>query len=91
MLYPGNKFLRVDTNEGIPAHRCMLTLSSPAATRSLSIGLGGDTTGLDEPKNERTEEQEANNTWYDLQGRPIGGKPSVKGIYIYKGKKLVVK
>ena len=27
--------------------------------------------------------------WYDLQGRKLEGKPSEKGVYIYKGKKVV--
>jgi hypothetical protein len=26
-------------------------------------------------------------SWYDLQGRRLSGKPTRKGIYIYKGKK----
>jgi hypothetical protein len=31
--------------------------------------------------------------WYDLQGRRVanGQKPKAKGIYIYKGKKQVIK
>ncbi|MBO4214745.1 MAG: C10 family peptidase [Bacteroidaceae bacterium] len=28
--------------------------------------------------------------WYDLQGRKLEGKPSERGVYIYKGKKIVV-
>ena len=28
--------------------------------------------------------------WYDLCGRKISGKPTDKGIYIYKGKKLIM-
>ena len=28
--------------------------------------------------------------WYDLCGRKISGKPTAKGIYIYKGKKLIM-
>ena len=29
--------------------------------------------------------------WYDLSGRKLDGKPTKKGVYIYKGKKTVVK
>jgi hypothetical protein len=29
--------------------------------------------------------------WYDLQGRKLSGKPTQKGIYIYKGKKQIIK
>ena len=30
-------------------------------------------------------------TWYDLNGRPLQGKPTAHGVYIYKGKKVVIK
>ena len=29
-------------------------------------------------------------TWFTLDGRPLNGKPSVKGVYIYKGKKVII-
>ena len=29
--------------------------------------------------------------WYDLNGRKLSGKPAQRGIYIYKGKKVVIK
>ena len=29
--------------------------------------------------------------WYDLSGRRLNGRPSAKGIYIFKGKKIAVK
>jgi hypothetical protein len=28
--------------------------------------------------------------WYTVDGRKLAGKPTQKGVYIYKGKKLVV-
>ena len=31
-----------------------------------------------------------NNEWYDLQGRKLEGKPTVKGIYIYNGRKVTI-
>jgi hypothetical protein len=36
---------------------------------------------------------ESNNheVWYTLDGRKIFGKPTTKGLYIYKGKKVVIK
>ena len=32
-----------------------------------------------------------NDTWYDLSGRRLQDKPTAKGIYIYKGKKHIIK
>ena len=29
--------------------------------------------------------------WYDLNGRKLGTKPTQKGVYVYKGKKRVIK
>lgn len=30
-------------------------------------------------------------TWFTLDGRSLNGKPSVRGLYIYKGKKVIIK
>jgi hypothetical protein len=32
-----------------------------------------------------------NNSWHTLDGRKLSGKPSKGGMYIYKGKKLIIK
>ena len=29
--------------------------------------------------------------WYDLNGRRLSGKPTAKGLYIMKGRKVVIK
>jgi hypothetical protein len=29
--------------------------------------------------------------WYDLLGRRLDGQPTEKGLYIHKGKKIIVK
>lgn len=36
-------------------------------------------------------EMSSDNSWYDLSGRHINGKPVTPGIYIYNGKKWVVR
>jgi alpha-amylase len=33
----------------------------------------------------------SDNAWYDLSGRKLGTQPTAKGVYIYKGKKRVIK
>ena len=37
------------------------------------------------------ETAEKANAWYTLDGRKLQGKPTTKGVYIYNGRKLVVK
>ena len=45
----------------------------------------GETTGIVDNKRETI----TNNHWYDMQGRKLDGQPTQKGIYIYKGKKVI--
>ncbi|MBR6852948.1 MAG: leucine-rich repeat protein [Prevotella sp.] len=89
VLY-GDKFLKVDTDEGIPTNHWILRIrfkESVYATRSLSIGYGDeDTTSIDEVRC-----QMADGEWYDLQGRRLDSKPTQKGLYINNGKKIVIK
>jgi hypothetical protein len=39
----------------------------------------------------RTVDDNRNTPYYDLQGRKFNGKPTQKGVYINKGKKIIVK
>lgn len=62
--------------------------SSPAP-KFFMIGMPGDdgttgivTVGVGSPNAD---------TWYDLQGRKLQGKPTRKGVYIQNGKKITVK
>lgn len=80
VLYKG-AFVLVDSDLGLPAHRCMLTLSSAVSAR-LGISIEG-TTGLTPIPISTGEE-----SWYDLQGRKLSGEPTKHGIYIFKGKKV---
>ena len=36
-------------------------------------------------------QQPADNTWYTLDGYRLSARPSAKGVYIYQGKKVVVR
>ena len=38
-----------------------------------------------------TIDRDGTERWFDLNGRQLSGKPTQKGVYIYKGKKTVVK
>ena len=84
-------FVLVDTDEGIPAHRCVLSVGSSSAARVLTIGIGDETTGIEELKNGRIEELKWAGAWYSLDGRKLDKQPTKKGLYIYNGKKTVIK
>ena len=80
VLYKG-AFVLVDSDQGLPAHRCMLTLSS-AVTARLGISIEGTTSLTPIPIST------GEGSWYDLQGRKLSGEPTKHGIYIFKGKKV---
>ena len=80
VLYKG-AFVLVDSDQGLPAHRCMLTLSSAVSAR-LGISIEGTTSLTPIPIST------GKGSWYDLQGRKLSGEPTKHGIYIFKGKKV---
>ena len=56
---------------------------------SIEFDLDLGTTGIEELKNGRIEELKSSDAWYDLQGRRLQGQPTQKGVYLYKGKKVI--
>ena len=63
-------------------------LSNTSGVRAFSLHFDDDgTTGIVDNKRETI----TNNRWYTLDGRRLNGKPVAKGMYIYKGKKVVIK
>lgn len=71
--------------------RVYLTTPSPEKTRSsYSLGSRGDTTGIDNPfiYNNRVENK---SVWFGLDGRQYLTMPTLKGIYIKDGKKIIIK
>ena len=64
---------------------------STASIRAFSLSYGeesGASTDIDSV-NEYSSTLDA--SWYTLQGIPLDGKPTEKGIYIYNGKKVMIK
>ena len=57
-------------------------LQEPLVMTVNKTGTGINTIGAD---------QSASNTWYNLQGVKFNGQPSVPGIYINNGKKVIIK
>lgn len=66
-----------------------LTSDVPTASGAPNLVIDfGETTGVGEL---RTENRRIKNSFYDLQGRRLNGKPTQKGIYIHNGKLEVLK
>ena len=85
------QFVLVDYDEGISAHRCWLnvTKSTTNGARLLSINTGGENTGIETTN--FTNSANSSGAWYGIDGRKLDGKPTKKGLYIYNGKKQVIK
>lgn len=66
-------------------------LNSPSAAGApLHIEKDGEITGIIEI-NEDLDTKPVGDNWYSLDGRKLSGKPIQKGLYINKGRKIVVK
>ena len=61
----------------------------PANGVRMLFGEDEDVTEIEELKNGKIEELKFE-SWYDLSGRRLSGKPTMKGIYLYKGHKIIV-
>ncbi len=92
-LFEG-EFLKIDDSSlSIPAHRCILTLPEPLSASRLHININGEATSLSEAKEDSSlfTLHSSLSGWYTLDGRKLDKQPTVKGLYIYKGKKVVIK
>ena len=69
------------------------TALAPVRLTSFSIDFGeGETTGIQSIDNLTIDKlQFEADAWYMLDGRRLSGKPTRTGVYIYNGKKIVIK
>jgi hypothetical protein len=74
--------------ERIAPYRAYLTHNEVSSQAKYHIIFLDETTGINNavPQNRVQSEK-----WYTLEGVQLSSKPTSKGIYIYKGKKVVVK
>lgn len=62
-----------------------------AGVRSFMMNWGSEnTTGIEKTQNSMSNIQQKE-TWYDLSGRKLLGKPTTKGVYINNGSKVMIK
>ena len=71
----------IDSNKSgssVPAGAPLLIVKEDEITGIIEINEDQNTKPIDE-------------NWYSLDGRKLSGKPVLKGLYINKGRKIVVK
>ena len=61
---------------------------SDGLIRAFNLNFGDETNAVFDLNNK---EERRNNSWYSLDGVKLDGKPTKKGLYIFGGRKVVIK
>jgi hypothetical protein len=96
-LGSGNKLYWPSKAMSINAFRAYFQLNNITAGNPSSSGVrafvlnfdGNEQTGI--ATTNYTNFSNSDNAWYTLDGRKLSGKPTTKGLYINKGKMIVIK
>ena len=89
-----NKLYYPATGAGIGAQRAYFKigdgaqLARPLTAFNIDFGEGDNATGI---INVSAETRIIADGWYSLDGRKLSGKPSVKGVYVNNGRKVIIK
>ena len=78
------------TPKATPARRIANSEQAPTTLRIRLIGTDGETTGIISLTPNPSPKGEGSDYWYNLDGRQLSGEPTQKGVYINKGKKVVI-
>ena len=84
--FNGKQFVRVKNDLAVGANKAWLEIPAANNARIINISFE-ETTGI----HGTNWANEANGTWYDLNGRKLDAVPTKKGVYILNGRKVVVK
>ncbi len=95
VLNTQGKFILTYVTDAMPAvdktlkaHRCYIDMSGSTAAPVLSLVDGSGTTSLEKVRWQTDDEV---GEWFTLDGRKLSAKPTTKGLYIFNGKKVVVR
>ena len=80
-----------NTYPSIGACRAYFELSDGQQAREFVLNFDGDYTTRIISTTNLTNYTNSAGAWFDLSGRKLDTKPTKKGVYIYKGKKRVIK
>ncbi|GEM_PF-1766992 len=94
LLGSNNKLGYSSTNpRTLRCFRAHFFIPTTATARSFELNFGedGGTTGVFQIENGELKVKTLNSGWYTLGGLKLQGEPTEKGVYIYNGKKVVLK
>jgi hypothetical protein len=88
----GNKLRHTGKARTLNGCRAYFQFSENAlAAREYRLDFGDETTGISEKCRVKSEEFATAAGWYTLDGRKLDKQPMKKGVYIYNGRKAVLK
>ena len=73
----------------IGVHKAYININVPAGAKLTLLFDNDETTGIEEVGADDNPTSTSDDSYYDLSGRRISNP--VKGVYIHKGKKVIVK
>jgi hypothetical protein len=76
-------------NNTLPPYVAWLAMSDIPSEGRIALSFDDTPTGIEEMQAAEFSSQDSEE-WYDLSGRKLSGKPTVKGIYIVNGKKVFI-
>ena len=96
LLGAANKLYYPQNGAGIGAQRAYFKIgedgASGARITSFSIDFGDDeATGILNIEHSTLNIEHSADAWFTLDGRKLSGKPSVKGVYVNNGRKVIIK
>ena len=96
LLGAANKLYYPQNGAGIGAQRAYFKIgedgASGARITSFNIDFGDDeATGILNIEHSTLNIEHSADAWFTLDGRRLSGKPSVKGVYVNNGRKVIIK
>ena len=89
-LGAGSQLFWPDTNMIVGTCRAYFELNSEVQARQFVLNIGDEeTTGVIDVRCKM--EGVRSDGWYSLDGRKLGVEPTMKGVYIYNGRKVIIK
>ena len=85
--FNGKQFVYVKTAIPVAANKAWLSVNTGEPSARITLVFDDETTKIANTNLTNI----TNGNWYDLNGRKLNGMPTKKGVYLFNGKKVVVK
>lgn len=88
----GSRFVKKTVSTPVSAFRAWFEPISITSLSLASLAIGSpEVSGIELPSVANSDRNQSESVWYTLSGMKLKGQPTAPGIYIYKGKAIVVK